>query len=227
MDWNCTLTEERLSDALSQTLLSEEGAAFRAHTASCERCRQLLARVGGIVVKLQQLPLVEEPPFLAARIISLTRGRPVGESATKRWFASSPAIWQTRFVMGLLTVAATALIIFHAVSAGAPGKLEFSPASLYRGANRRAHLAYARGVKFVNDLRVVYEIQSHLSLPPEPVSQPAPTPEERRPDSDALPKSQTAPPTPHRTLRNFSELAVLMFPDGPQNVLDQTPRSLP
>jgi hypothetical protein len=222
MNWDCTLTEERLSDSLAEALLPEESAAFRAHTADCERCRQLVARVGGIVVQLQQLPPIQEPPFLASRIVALTRGMPPGNSATERW---PWAIWQTRFVMGLATVAATALIVFHALSAGAPSKLQFSPASLYRGANRRAHLTYARGVKFVNDLRVVYEIQSRLSSQPEPDSQPAP--EERRPDSDALPRPQTDRPPRGLAPRRFAELAVLRFYGGPQSGLSRTFRSVP
>ena len=49
-----------------------------------------------------------------------------------------------------------------------------------RSANRQAHLAYARGAKFVNDLRVVYEIQSRLQPEQEPANSPvvAPSPEQ-------------------------------------------------
>jgi len=224
MDWDCTRTEEGLSDALARALLPEENAAFQSHIGRCERCKQLLARVGGLIVELRELPLVEEPPFLASKIIALTRGMPVGENATRRWFAASSRSWQIRLVMGLVTVAATVLIVFHALSAAAPGKLQFSPASLYRGVNRRAHLTYARGVKFVNDLRVVYEIQSHLSSQPATVSEP--TLEERRPDSDALPKSASAPAA-HRALPAFVALAAVMFQDRSPNLFDHASRSVP
>jgi hypothetical protein len=224
MDWDCALTEERLSDALVHALLPEESAAFQSHTGRCERCRQLLARVGGLVLELRKLPLVEEPPFLASRIIALTRGMPLGESATRRWFAVSSRSWQIRLVMGLVTVAATVLIVFHALSAVAPAKLQFSPASLYRGVNRRAHLTYARGVKFVNDLRVVYEIQSHLSSQPAPVSEP--TLEERRPDSDALPNSASAAAV-HRALPAFAALAAVMYQERSPNLFDHPSRSIP
>ncbi|HXX71039.1 MAG TPA: zf-HC2 domain-containing protein [Candidatus Acidoferrum sp.] len=221
MDWDCTRTEERLSDALAETLGSEESAAFQAHAGGCERCKQLLARVGGMVVELHELPWMEEPPFLASRILALTRGAPP-EHVQKGWLAWPGGVWQTRLVMGLVTIAATALIVFHGLSAGAPGKLQFNPANLYHGVNRRAHLTYARGVKFVNDLRVVYEIQSRLSSQPEPA--PPPAPEQRRPDSDALPQSENN--TMARDSVVLTGLAVLMFPRGPQNLLDQTSRSL-
>jgi anti-sigma factor RsiW len=177
MDWNCTLTEERLSDVLDRTLSPRESATFLAHAGQCKRCARLAAQVGGIVSELRQLPWLDEPPFLSSKILARTREIPR--------FAWSPAMWQTRFVMGIVTVAATFLIIFHAVGVGTPEKFRFSPASLYRDANRRIHLTYARGVRFVNDLRVVYEIESRLSSQP-----PALGP---RPHSDARPKSETAP----------------------------------
>jgi hypothetical protein len=46
---------------------------------------------------------------------------------------------------------------------------------MYRAADRRAHIIYARGTKFVTDLRVVYEIQSRLR----PEVEPQPPPEQK------------------------------------------------
>jgi anti-sigma factor RsiW len=232
MDWNCTLTEERLSDVLDRALPPDASAAFSAHAGECERCTKLLGQIGGILLQVQQLRSIEEPPFLASRIIAATRGTPA--RAGKGWLAWSPAIWQTRFAMGIVTVAATFLIVLHAVNAGMPGKLQLSPTSLYHEVNRRAHLTYARGAKFVNDLRVVYEIQSRLSLQPqqpepalEPTPAPAPEPREGRPDSYARPKPQTTPPSTHRAFTNGTELALLMFAIETGNASEEMPRSLP
>jgi hypothetical protein len=234
MDWNCTLTEERLSDALEGTLLPDEAAAFSKHAAACERCAGLVAQVGGLVTRMRQIPPVDEPPFLASRIIAATRGTPARRPGAGGWFAWLPAIWQPRFAMGVLTVAATFLIVFHAVSA-APGKIGFSPANLFRNANRHAHLTYARGVKFVNDLRVVYVIQSRLSSQPQPIPEPATapfpepesTPQQRPPDSEARPKSRPIPHTGRHGTPDSGELAILIVTDGIQNPLYETSRSLP
>ena len=49
MNWDCTDTEERLSDFLDETLSEEEAAAFSAHAAGCAKCAQLVAQVGGLV----------------------------------------------------------------------------------------------------------------------------------------------------------------------------------
>jgi len=226
MDWPCTLTEERLSDVLDRLLLPAESAAFSAHASECERCTRLVSQVGGIVSQVRRLAAVDEPPFLASRIIAVTRG--TAEPTARGLFGWSPATSLSRLAMGLVTVAATFLIVFHAAGSGTSGKFPFNPASLFRDANRRAHLTYARGIKFVNDLRVVYEIQSRLSSQPDPVLEPAPAPAPRegRPDSEASPTRQPIPST-HRAFRSASVFALLVFAGQTRNAPEGTPRSLP
>ena len=231
MDWPCTLTEERLSDVLDRLLLPAESAAFSAHASECERCTRLVSQVGGIVSQVRRLAAVDEPPFLASRIIAVTRG--TAEPTARGLFGWSPATSLSRLAMGLVTVAATFLIVFHEAGSGTSGKFPFNPASLFRDANRRAHLTYARGAKFVNGLRVVYEIQSRLSLQPqqpepalEPTPAPAPEPREGRPDSEASPTRQPIPST-HRAFRSASVFALLVFAGQTRNAPEGTPRSLP
>ena len=43
-----------------------------------------------------------------------------------------------------------------------PKLADLQPTDIYRNADRQVHLVYAKGTKFVSDLRVVYEIQSRL-----------------------------------------------------------------
>jgi hypothetical protein len=43
-----------------------------------------------------------------------------------------------------------------------PKLADLRPAAIYQSADRQAHLVFARSVKYVSDLRVVYEIQSRL-----------------------------------------------------------------
>jgi hypothetical protein len=58
-------------------------------------------------------------------------------------------------------VAATVIVILTAsgFSFRKPKLADLQPATIYRNFDSRAHLVYARGAKFVSDLRVVYEIQ--------------------------------------------------------------------
>ena len=232
MDWNCANTEERLSDILDAALAAPESSAFSAHAAGCARCRGLVARVGKVVQRIHELPMIEEPPFLAARIIATTRASSAQESSPRGWLAWLPAISPARLAMGSLTVAASFFFVFHAAGA-LPRRVPFSPANIVYSANRHVHLTYARGVKFVNDMRVVYVIQSRLFSEPQPPSEPAPTPaprpnaspEQHAPDSQARPKSQAAPPSSDRTWQTTSELAKLTVPGQLTSPLNEEPRS--
>ena len=99
---------------------------------------------------------------------------------------------------GALSVFATFGILIQATGLDMRkiSKADLNPMSMFRATNRQAHLTYARGVKFVNDLRVVYEIQSRLQGSP---AAPAPAPQ-RRDQS-----SQPATPESERQLKNYYE----------------------
>jgi hypothetical protein len=234
MNWNCTLTEERLSDILDGRLAAAEASAYSAHAAGCDRCTRLIAQVGGVVQRMRQLPQIEEPRFLASRIIAATHGPSSREQTAKGWFSWLTAISPMRLAMGVVTVAVSFFVVFHALGA-LPRRMAFSPVNLYYSANRHMHLTYARGVKIVNDLHVVYMIQSRLFAEPQPNTEPTPAPDRRpeatpgqhSPDSDARPKTQAAPPAGHRTTQSAAEFATLMVSGWPASPLNETPRSYP
>lgn len=216
MDWNCVLTEERLSDHLDGLLSPAEAAAFSAHLSGCEQCGKLVAQVGGLVNRMQRLEPLEAPPQLVIKIIAATLGPRTQKRSSRRWFGWIPGLWQPRFTMGLATVAATLVIVVYA-SGMSPAKLkkvDMSPASVLRAANRQVHLTYARSAKFVNDLRVVYEIQSRLQpeAEPQPSVTPAPAPEHNSqpPSTDPQEKSQTAPHPGRTQARSGAMLASLV-----------------
>src|SRR5579862_5242236 len=112
--------------------------------------------------------------------------------------------------MGAATVAASIAIVFHAF-APAGGKVTFAdlnPVSIVRTANRQVHLTYAHGVKFVNDLRVVYEIESRLGPPPAqinaaPISEPQAPPPSHPSPSSTNPHEKTQA-VPHSNRREAS-----------------------
>jgi len=233
MNWDCTNSEERLSDYLDGHLTSEDAASFSAHVASCARCSELLAQVGALVNQMHQLEAVEEPPQLVQKILDATLGPRTQEQGWKRWFTWAPVLWQPRFAMGALTVAASFVIVFHTAGV-TPTKLkkaDLSPSSLYRSANRQVHLTYARGAKFVNDLRVVYEIQSRLQPEQEPSASPAAAPptdqQSHPPASHPQEKSEQKSPRDRSQLRNARMLALLLpefLPLGKFDTLNRSSR---
>ena len=172
MDWSCTQVEESVSDFLEGALRPDDASAFSQHLPGCPDCARLLAHVRDLTHGMHALPVVPEPPQLAARIIAATA--PSQRGGWRGWYGWFSAVWQPQFAMGVATVALSALFVLHAVAPDARNMTaaDWAPGALARSVNRRAHLAYAHGVKFVNDMRLVYEIQSLFSAP-QAASEPA------------------------------------------------------
>ena len=159
MNWTCEQTEERLSDYLDGLFQPAEQSAFNQHVNTCERCAPLVAAVARTLGSLYALEPVEPPPQLENAILTATLGSP---SHLKRWLKS---LQSPRFVYGLASAAATIIVLLTAsgFSFSKPKLADLRPTTIYRNANGKVHRAYAQSVKFVSDLRVVYEIQTRLN----------------------------------------------------------------
>lgn len=176
MSWNCEQIELRLSDYVDRLLSPAERQAFLAHAEGCAQCRPLVAQVGGMVRELHRLEPLDVPLRLVNRILEQTTAARRARSRWPAWRRWMQPVWQPRFAMGLATVTLVFFFVFQAMGVR-PAELtwqDLSPVSLYRAADRQVHLFYARSVKFVNDLRVVYEIQTRLRPDPVPESEPPP-----------------------------------------------------
>jgi len=160
MTWTCEQTEARLSDYLDGLLQAAEQTAFDLHVNACERCTPLVAGVSHVLGALHTLEQVEPSPRLVNSILTATLG-PQSWRSAKRWLRGFQS---PRFVYSAVSVAATFLVILTATGFWKKPKLaDLAPATIYRNANRQAHLVYAHSAKFVSDLRVVYEIQSRMN----------------------------------------------------------------
>ena len=201
MTWTCEQTEARLSDYLDGVLDPAELAEFTAHVPTCARCAPLVASVSDLLTGLHGMEQIAEPPRLVYSILDKTLGPReslTGWRAILGWVRGVASI---RFAYGALSVAAT-LIIFVTASGfnwRHPKLADLRPATIYRKADGSAHRAYAHTRKFVNDLRVVNEIQSRLrqdnELPANPESTvPEPSPQKQPGRSDgskpATPRQQ-------------------------------------
>jgi len=176
MAWTCAQIEERLSDYVDRLLGPAGRQEFSAHVEACPRCRPLVAQVSGILTQLHRLQPEEVPPGLVYKILDQTLGPRAEKKGWRAWLLWLRPVPQLRFALGAATVLVTFSILFQALGIR-PTKLtltNLNPVNMYRAADRHAHLVYARGVKFINDLRVVYEIQSRLG--PESPPQAAPEP---------------------------------------------------
>ncbi len=164
MSWTCEQIEARLSDYLDGALAGTERTAFEAHVGECERCAPLVAHVSQLLSGMHSIEQLEAPPGLVYSILDRTLGpreTATGWAAVLGWVRGMASI---RFAYGALSVAGTFVILLSAVgfSWRKPNLAVLQPATIYRKADVQAHRAYAKGIKFVNDLRVVSEIQSRL-----------------------------------------------------------------
>ena len=168
MNWTCEQTEARLSDYLDGLFQPAEQTAFNHHVNTCERCAPLVAAVARTLGSLYALEPVEAPPELESAILTATLGAPNWRNL-RRWLKS---LQSPRFVYSLASMAATIVVILAAsgFSFRKPKLADLAPATIYRRTNSQVHLRYAQSVKFVSDLRVVYEIQTRLNEEQNPTS---------------------------------------------------------
>lgn len=215
MTWNCAQVEERLSDLLEGLLSPDDAREFSAHLSTCTKCRELVESVGGLVRGMSRLEMVPAPAGLTQKILDATIGPRVKLTFWQRWTGHATFLWRPRLAMGALTLGAMAVFALQVsgVKLTRLRHVEMTPASAFNSANRQAHMVYARSVRFVNDLRVVYEIESRLQPQPEvaPQTEPPSLPPQQQetPGTNPQQKSQTEKPRDRSEIRTFALTAMI------------------
>ncbi len=200
MTWTCEQTEARLSDYLDGVLNPAELAEFTAHVPSCARCAPLVASVSDLLTGLHAMEQLPTPPRLVYSILDKTLG-PLDLAFS--WFRWIRGIASLRFAYGAMSVAATLLILASVAGVNwrHPKLADLKPATIYRNVNGKAHVAYGRSAKFVNDLRVVNEIQSRLRQDNELPANPESTVPESSPQRQPGRSDGSQPATPRQQNR--------------------------
>lgn len=186
MSWNCAQLDARLDDYLEGRLSAQEAAGAQAHVDACVRCAEWAdARLAALW--LREVEPMDTPPGLETRILAQTLAPEPEESFWSVLDLGWRALLQPRMAMGLAAALISFGLILNAVNVS-PGDIrvtDLNPVNIYRSLNRQAQLTYASGVRFVNDLRLVYEIRSRLeALQGEPEESPASAPSEPAPSSN-------------------------------------------
>lgn len=181
MNWNCARLQQRLDEYLEGRLGPAELAAAEAHARACPRCLEWYdaRRATAWLASLEPL---EAPPGLETRILAMTVAPPAEENLWGLLEGGWRLLLQPRITFGLAATVFFLTLMLNAlgVNLSEVRAADLNPASIYRALDRKAHLAYGRGVRFFNDLRLVYEIRSRLEeLQPEaeeppPALSPAP-----------------------------------------------------
>lgn len=165
MTWTCEQTEARISDYLDGLLTPDERHDFDIHAKTCEGCAQMVTSLSHLLHGLHSIEQIEPPPQLVYSILNQTLGPREAKKGWRGAFGWLGGLTSPRFAYSAASIAGSLVILLAAsgVSLRKPKLSDLSPASIYRNANSKAHLAYAHTTKFVSDLRVVYEIQSRLN----------------------------------------------------------------
>jgi len=162
MSWTCDQTEARISDYLDGAMTNAQEAAFTAHVSGCAHCAQLLSSVKGLIKEMRKIDQVEAPAQLIYSILDQTLGpRLTPWQVFAKWLRG---LATPKLAYGAGSVMATCVILLGASGASLrkPKLADLKPTNVYLNVERKAHVAYGKGEKYLSDLRVVYEIQSRL-----------------------------------------------------------------
>jgi len=203
MTWTCEHIEARLSDYLDGLLSPDERHEFDLHANSCENCAPMVASVSRLVAGLHSIEPIATPPRLVYAILNQTLGPREAKKGWQSSFGWLRGLASARFAYYAVSLAATLLILLTAAgfSWRKPKLADLSPVNLYHRADSQAHIVYAHSLKFVSDLRVVYEIQSRLNKDNELPTTPESTVPQSAPGKSPGSTDGTRPTTPRQQNR--------------------------
>lgn len=167
---NCAEFEIGLADYLDGTLAPAERLAFEQHASTCSGCRELLNDAAGALSLLKNVPEVTPPSELITRLAYLApTGRTRQPFERQGWVSRWASNWlqpilQPRPVLGMaMTVLSFAMLerctgvrVQHIQAA------ELNPVRIWGGVEDKAVRLRDRGVKYYENLRWVYEIETQL-----------------------------------------------------------------
>jgi hypothetical protein len=199
---NCADVEIRICDYLDGTLTAEQKSAVERHLAQCPACAELARDCAAAVAFMERAAEVEPPPELITRILfdaPWNKGRTKPKGA-RSWIAGilSP-ILQPRFAMGMaMTILSLALLARFVAPVRQLRMSDLEPAEVWAGIEDRAYRAWGRTVKFYDNLKFVYQIQTTLrewqQQGEEQQSAPVQEAPERKTDEHRLPVKATPDP---------------------------------
>jgi hypothetical protein len=160
---NCAALEERICDYLDGTLTADQKSEVELHLESCAACAELARDAGAAVSFMEKAADVEPPPELVTRLLFDPPWAKKTPSRTRSWMGRlfGPVL-QPRFVMGM----AMTILSFSILSRFIPMRQlrpdDLRPSAIWASLDDRAHRTWARSVKYYENLKVVYQIQTLL-----------------------------------------------------------------
>ena len=178
------------------TLTSAERFELERHLADCPACAELAHDSAAAVRFMEQAAEVEPPPELITRILYDAPWRKAQRpSRLTGWFGKmlSPVL-QPRFAMSMAMTILSLSIMAKFVPVRQLRPSDLKPTEVWASIENRAAMTWARTVKFYENLKLVYQIQTTLRewQQQDEEQKPANRPAANQPDDRKLPVKQPA-----------------------------------
>jgi hypothetical protein len=162
---NCADLEVLICDYVEGALSEAERAEVERHLAQCPGCAELARDSAAALAFLERAAGVEPPPELITRIL-FDAPWSKGKAKPARWrtwvSAALSPILQPKFAMGMAMTILSLSMLFRFVSPAPLTAKDWRPASIRDSIRNQAQYAWTRGVKFYENLKIVYQIQNTL-----------------------------------------------------------------
>lgn len=197
---NCAEIEILICDYVDGTLAPDVRAELERHLTGCPACAELARDSAAAVAFMERAADVEPPPELITKILfDAPWSKHRQQSKLRNWMRAilSP-ILQPKFAMGMaMTVISLSMLARFVVPVRQLRPADLKPTAVWAAMEDRATRTWARTVKFYENLKFVYQIQTTLRewQQQDEEQRPAPKPEPgRQTDEHKLPvKSGPAP----------------------------------
>ena len=164
---SCAEIEGQICDYVDGTLAPAARAVVERHLTECPACAELARDSAAAVAFIGRVADVEPPPELITHLLfdaPWSKGKP--RSKVRPWVAAlvSP-ILQPRFAMGMaFTILSLAMLAQLLMPGGLrqPKLSDLEPARIWAGLEQNVYRVWARSVKYYDNLKVVYQIQTTL-----------------------------------------------------------------
>ena len=192
---NCADAEILICDYA--TLSSAERFELERHLDVCPACAELARDSAAAVTFLESVADVEPPPELITRILfdpPWSKGKQ--KSKLREWTSAllSP-ILQPKFAMGMAMTILSLSMLARFVPVRQLRPADLRPSEVWNGIATRAEYTWGRTVKFYENLKIVYQIQTTLKEWQQQTEEQKPAAE--TPDERKLPvKSPASPGAP-------------------------------
>lgn len=195
---NCAEIEILICGYVDGTLTPAERAEVERHLAGCPACAELARDSAAAVAFIQRAADVEPPPELITHMLFDAPWHKRRSGWIPKIFNS---VLQPKFALSMAMTILSFSMLFGQFHQLRPSDLE--PAKVWAGIEDHAYRAWARTLKFYDNLKFVYQIQTTLRewQQDQEAQQPVSDTAAPKPDEHKLPVTSPAAPAANPTGR--------------------------